>query len=136
MALFTPNCLYKASTGKSSLVENKIRFPFKKMGQCTSQTKQVTNYFTDDESAEWQKPNLVGQSTKLNQIEQNIQAQRDVLALLESQLSVLSRDEELFKTALMDNLDDEEHDVRIRKLRRKRRRNLTYYRSKELLVNA
>ena len=106
------------------------------MGQCTSQTKQVTNYFTDDESAEWQKPNLVGQSTKLNQIEQNIQAQRDVLALLESQLSVLSRDEELFKTALMDNLDDEEHDVRIRKLRRKRRRNLTYYRSKELLVNA
>ena len=106
------------------------------MGQCTSQTKQVTNYFTDDESAEWQKPNLVGQSKKLNQIEQNIQAQRDVLALLESQLSVLSRDEELFKTALMNNLDDEEHDVRIRKLRRKRRRNLTYYRSKELLVNA
>ena len=104
------------------------------MGQCTSQTKQVITYFSEDETDEWQKPKLMGQAKKLNQIEHNLKAQQDVLALLESQLSVLTRDEQIFEHTLMDSLDDEEQDVRIRKLRRKRRRNSTYYRNRELLL--
>lgn len=98
------------------------------MGQCKS-TKRYVN-FSEDES-EWEAPatrnSLAGQ---LTQVDEELRAQRDVMALLESQLSVLARDEELVGTLGLDDEDDQ----RRRKMRRKRRRQLTFYRSSELLT--
>ena len=105
------------------------------MGQCKSTKRNVD--FSDDES-EWGSPEIQADEfsddlrsdvgNELEKIDEHMKAQRDVLALLESQLSVLTRDEELVST-----LGDED-DQHKRKLRRKRRRHLTYYRSNELIT--
>ena len=101
-----------------------------KMGQCKSTRRAVD--FSDDES-EWEVPQTQTDladdvDSELAKIDEHMRAQRDVLALLESQLSVLARDEELIS---MLGDDDDQHK---RKLRRKRRRHLTYYRSSELIT--
>ena len=111
------------------------------MGQnCSRKTTRVD--FSEDE---WETPNTEDSQTSnkkvkkdltddIDELEEHMKAQRDVLALLESQLSVLVRDEELLKQSVKyhDNEDDDSN--RRSKLRRKRRRNLTYYRSSELLT--
>ena len=63
-----------------------------------------------------------------------MKAQRDVLELLENQMNVLIRDEEILKHAVNDCKNEDDDEKLRSKLRRKRRRNLTYYRSNELLI--
>ena len=73
---------------------------------------------------------------KIDELEERMKAQRDVLALLESQMSVLIRDDELLMQSISncENEVNDDDEKRRSKLRRKRRRNLTYYRSNELLT--
>ena len=73
---------------------------------------------------------------EIDQLEEHMKAQRDVLALLESQMSLLIRDEEILKQSISkrENEVNDDDEKRRSKLRRKRRRNLTYYRSNELLM--
>ena len=78
------------------------------------------------------KNDLTGE---IGELEEHMKAQRDVLALLENQMSVLIRDEEILNQAVNDCKNEDDDDEKRRsKLRRKRRRNLTYYRSNELLI--
>ena len=96
------------------------------MGQGKSIKKNVE--LSEDES-EWELPETRDEvANELTYIDEHMRAQRDVVALLESQLSVIARDEELVGT-----LGDED-DQHRRKLRRKRRRQLTYYRRSELIT--
>ena len=96
------------------------------MGQGKSTKKNIE--LSEDES-EWELPETRDEvANELTYIDEHMRAQRDVVALLESQLSVIARDEELVGT-----LGDED-DQHRRKLRRKRRRQLTYYRRSELIT--
>ena len=105
------------------------------MGQKSS--KKVAD-FSEDES-EWQVPasdiSNVSVEKDIENIEEKMAAQRDVIALMENQLSVLNREDKLLRNSVSSiELESEFEYQELMKRKRKRRRYLTYYRSSELLL--
>ena len=105
------------------------------MGQKNS--KKVVD-FSEDES-EWQIPATetpnVSLEKDIENIEEKLAAQRDVIALMENQLTVLNREDKLLRNSVSSvELESECEYQELMKRKRKRRRYLTYYRSSEILL--
>ena len=101
-----------------------------KMGQCAS-SKRAKNFIPESiEQEEWASPEPVDTyASELEKIELHLAAQRDVISLMQSQLDVLIRDEQI----LTSGSEEDERQI-LMKRKRKRRRQLTHYRSSDLLL--